>query len=368
MESSIKLCCICKEKQFKYKCPGCLMITCSVECINIHKVEFDCDGKQSIQFKKIDDFDDKQFFKDFEFLEEGSRLLDCSIRGRKKIIKNSDHIPAWARKLVFAARKRGTRLILLPGSFEKRIKNQTNYIYNKELIRWDVGLVFTHITEKGTVIEKPSSLVLNRVDENKTLGEILTDVINPKDILERHDIWKLLTCYRLSDESKFLILLFTGKKFHQIDGKESLNKALQRRTIIEYPTFIITFNEFKDRFPIVAVDETSDIANTLAEKNFFGNNFLKRKMYFNEKRKQPEELNPHIEPKVAKKDQDQDQDPKQDQEPPEGNPIPIDCNNQVCVDPILPQSVSDVSSLSASDDEDYQKFLNIGFARQSTGI
>ena len=428
MENSIKLCSICKEKEFKYKCPGCLMTTCSLECVNIHKLEFDCDGKQMIPFKKLEDIDDKQFFKgkiciyvsyilllpminylilflfskfhpsDFGFIEEGSRLLDCYIRDRKNIVKSKAHIPPWLARLVWEARYRGTRLKILPAGFEKRIKNKTCFICNKKIIEWDVGFIFTHITEKGTVIEKPSSLVLKRVAESKTLKEILTGVLNPKDVLERLDIWKLLTSYRLADESKILILLFSGKQFYEIGSGQSLTKALEGKTIIEYPTFIVTFNEFKDKFPIVQFDETNDVINAFADKDFFGNKYGRRK-YRKTKRKRSEGFKSHIEPKVAKIVSS------------EGNPISLDrcvvpcvvpCVESVVASvieslvdsvvesvephveqpvephveqpvesnsvPILSQNISDVSSLSASDDEDYQKFLNIGFAHQSTGV
>lgn len=44
----------------KYTCPCCELKTCSLECINIHKQEFQCDGKrQKVKFTHREAFQDK---------------------------------------------------------------------------------------------------------------------------------------------------------------------------------------------------------------------------------------------------------------------------------------------------------------------
>lgn len=39
-----KLCHICKEKDWKYTCPRCLVHSCCMTCIKRHKLDTDCSG------------------------------------------------------------------------------------------------------------------------------------------------------------------------------------------------------------------------------------------------------------------------------------------------------------------------------------
>ena len=41
-----KDCAICKEATAKYKCPACLMGTCSLDCVQAHKKSTGCTGKR----------------------------------------------------------------------------------------------------------------------------------------------------------------------------------------------------------------------------------------------------------------------------------------------------------------------------------
>lgn len=397
-----KLCAVCNEKIFKYKCPGCLTKTCSIECVKVHKNELDCDGKQvKIPFKKIEDFDDKQFFKDFNFLEEGSRLLDCLKRDRQNIIKSKDQLPPWLKKLVYEARCRGTRLKILPAGFEKRNKSKTTFMYDKKEILWDIELIFTHITVKGNLIEKPSSITLNRMSEKKTLSEIIQSILNPTDIMERINLWKFLTSYRLTDPSSIVVLLSNGKKFHEVDMNQNLAKILECKTIVEYPTFVVTLTEFKDLFPI-ETNEEKIVANEDGSKLVNGQNSNGKGRYQNNKRKNRKGkrkfgkgLKSHVDAKIPKtsesdsnrescahsliseassvtKDLDTSAikgSPMETVEPNNStkniNSCPLSASFQVTK---TGQHDSDVSSLSTSDDEDYQSFVNIGFSRSSSGV
>nr|2N94_A Chain A, Box C/D snoRNA protein 1 [Saccharomyces cerevisiae S288C] len=39
------LCGVCGIKEFKYKCPRCLVQTCSLECSKKHKTRDNCSGQ-----------------------------------------------------------------------------------------------------------------------------------------------------------------------------------------------------------------------------------------------------------------------------------------------------------------------------------
>ena len=70
----------------KYRCPKCLLISCSLKCINKHKEKFNCDGKRDrFQFVSLKEMEDKHVTSDFRFLEEATEVLDRAKRKRTRI-------------------------------------------------------------------------------------------------------------------------------------------------------------------------------------------------------------------------------------------------------------------------------------------
>ena len=52
-------CEICGEGKSKYSCPGCLMNTCSLQCVKKHKKENECNGvRDKTKFVKVKDMTD----------------------------------------------------------------------------------------------------------------------------------------------------------------------------------------------------------------------------------------------------------------------------------------------------------------------
>lgn len=55
-------CCICSNQEFKYRCPGCQLKTCSLDCCKQHKIRFNCNGiRDKTKYVKISDFDQSTF-------------------------------------------------------------------------------------------------------------------------------------------------------------------------------------------------------------------------------------------------------------------------------------------------------------------
>jgi len=70
----------------KYRCPKCLLISCSLKCVNKHKEKFNCDGKRDrFQFVNLKEMEDKHVTSDFRFLEEATEVLDRAKRKRTLI-------------------------------------------------------------------------------------------------------------------------------------------------------------------------------------------------------------------------------------------------------------------------------------------
>ena len=63
-----ELCIIC-GKQDKYKCPGCEMRTCSLECCKKHKVLYNCNGKRD-PAKMINKISENLVQQDYNYVNE----------------------------------------------------------------------------------------------------------------------------------------------------------------------------------------------------------------------------------------------------------------------------------------------------------
>merc|ERR1712091_109527 len=91
-------CRMCEEEETtttvgegKYRCPKCLLISCSLKCINKHKEKFNCDGKRDrFQFVNLKEMEDKHVTSDFRFLEEATEVLDRAKRKRMKSSLNNN--------------------------------------------------------------------------------------------------------------------------------------------------------------------------------------------------------------------------------------------------------------------------------------
>ena len=89
-EKKMGNCRVCEEQEGKYRCPKCLLISCSLKCVNVHKEKFNCDGKRDrFQFLNLKEMEDKHVTSDFRFLEEATEVLDRAKRKRISMMSTS---------------------------------------------------------------------------------------------------------------------------------------------------------------------------------------------------------------------------------------------------------------------------------------
>ena len=254
-----KACCICKSMDIKYRCPGCQLRTCCLDCVKKHKDVFLCSGKrEKTPFVRMSQFYQKEFLNDYFFLEETEQVIDRAARSRKQVTKcysNQSELPAHLMKLRFEARKRGTRLKLLPKGFKKRMQNETIYFYSGKEIQWMINWVFHDYDNQGNNGQgfKVFEFMDKRVSESKVIQEILKELyIHPKDPLENYDRVRLLRNFVDRDLAVFLRMEPKNVKspttYLPIDPNLTLTKALEGKTIVEYPTFIIVNQLYKDKY------------------------------------------------------------------------------------------------------------------------
>ncbi|CAI2732119.1 unnamed protein product [Schistosoma spindalis] len=132
--SDDRLCAMCSENEFKYKCPKCEVKTCSLTCCNDHKAQLDCTGIcDTITYCRKENYSMFLFQKDYRLLEEIDRknayrekqLLSLSHRNTGRIRRRN--------QLVKLANEYGITLRLAPTLMLSRTKvNKTRVHIQKD--------------------------------------------------------------------------------------------------------------------------------------------------------------------------------------------------------------------------------------------
>lgn len=224
----------CGEQPWKYRCPGCGRLTCSLPCVQAHKRRTACTGKRPrTDPVPLARFDDNQLISDYNLLEEVKQAHDSAHRliggfGRNYGGRGSGgaQLPRWLFYLSKAAHRRGVRLCFLPRGMARREQNRSQHNYRKDCIFWTLEWKFNStdvvLTDHG-------------IDEHTTL----------LSLLEKHLIpgpWKdQLTQYRntkLHDLKLFIqkCAKQSESPYRLLNIEEPLRPQLRGILVVEYPT------------------------------------------------------------------------------------------------------------------------------------
>lgn len=294
------LCMICNEIPKKYKCPRCSVLTCSLNCVKIHKKNANCNGiRDATTYVTMNDYNQNHIRNDYHFLEN---VLNTKISAKSTLVNqlggdrssgNGKHnigkekpnagldalgtttkgtqqldiYSASVKKLVKAAFSKGVKLILMSPGMTKRSNNTSRYLVKTDEIIWKVHLVFilngnydpnmllkpdldglNYLTGEADVYnpshdDTPILSVTLSISENSTLDSILmSNFFEQKNSNTIHRY--LLRSLRLNQGA---IKSFVQKipstsqdpVFIEIDKNDVLRNILNGKTIIEYPTIII---------------------------------------------------------------------------------------------------------------------------------
>ncbi|RZC51673.1 hypothetical protein C5167_020084 [Papaver somniferum] len=246
LKESSSMCEECKENPWKYKCPGCLIRSCSLPCVKSHKKRTSCTGKRPRdEIIPLSQFDDNLLISDYRFLEEAKRVAESAKRTRKAVFGDSlgeaNRLPFRIIKLRLAAGKRRTQLVFLPDGMSRREKNMSSYQHRKESITWTIEWRF-HSTDVA--------LVDNRVDERTKLCSVI----------EKHlklGPWnhKLRPfCEEQLDRLKFFIRINAKRpesSYRELDIKSSISQQLANTLIVEYPVIYVFLPSASFDFKVV---------------------------------------------------------------------------------------------------------------------
>ncbi|XP_050456431.1 box C/D snoRNA protein 1 [Cataglyphis hispanica] len=279
-------CEVCGTTKAKYTCPKCEVRTCSLECVNLHKKELDCNGiRDKTKFIPITSFADLDLLSDYRFLEEVGRLIDTKKRNPQKKYTRQFNLPVHLHKLRCAASCRKTSLLFMPKIFDRHKENTTFLNWKTNELFWRIEWIFPQAQNVKCVVERTS--------DNARLSTLVEQVLDPISLETETDIEKLNVKLALADKLQFYraagltsikVLLKAEKikkanfKFYDLDLTLTLKENLENKTIVEFPTLYVIMKDHSDIYEIVDTDEeTSDIeCESLGAKKRRRNEFIKK--------------------------------------------------------------------------------------------
>nr|XP_033327640.1 box C/D snoRNA protein 1 [Megalopta genalis] len=260
----IENCEVCGATKAKYTCPKCEVRTCCIQCVNIHKKELECDGiRDKTKFIPLKLFTDLDVLSDYRLLEEVGRSVEQLKKDPLKRCTRQINLPVHLCKLKTAAFKRKVNLQFMPQHFSRH-KNNTTYLnWKTNELYWRIEWIFAQADH--------TKVVTGRALENTKLSKIIEDILDPmKSFEDTNDIAELNLRKCLTDRLQFYqavglpglkVLLKAERviksdsKFHELDVTLSLQKNLENKTIIEFPTIYVILKDHSDIYEIIDTDD-----------------------------------------------------------------------------------------------------------------
>ncbi|TKW18989.1 hypothetical protein SEVIR_5G468800v4 [Setaria viridis] len=222
----------CGEQAWKYRCPGCARLTCSLPCVQAHKRRTACTGKRPrTDPVPLAQFDDNQLISDYNFLEETKQVRESAHRliggfGRNFGGQGGAQLPSWLFFLRKAAQRRGIRLYFLPRGMARREQNRSRHNHRKDCIYWTLEWKFNS-----------TDVVLtdHEIDEHTTLLSLLEKHLCPGP-------WKdQLTQYRNTEFRDLKLFIQKSAKesespYRLLNIEEPLRPQLRGILVVEYPS------------------------------------------------------------------------------------------------------------------------------------
>uniref|UniRef100_A0ACD5XGN4 Uncharacterized protein n=1 Tax=Avena sativa TaxID=4498 RepID=A0ACD5XGN4_AVESA len=222
----------CGQQPWKYRCPGCSRLTCSLPCVQAHKRRTACSGKRPrTDPVPLSQFDDNQLLSDYNLLEETSQVRESAHRlivgfGRNYGGGDGATLPSWLFFLRKAAQRRGVRLFFLPRGMTRREQNQSRHFHRKDIICWTLEWRFNS-----------TDIILtdHRIDEHESLLSLLEKHLSPTPLKDQ------LTPYRNAELRDLKLFIQKSAKdskspYRQLNIEEPLRTQLRGTLIVEYPT------------------------------------------------------------------------------------------------------------------------------------
>lgn len=176
-------CQICQGKPSKYKCPGCMVKTCSLACSKKHKTDSGCSGERDkTKFIKRKEYDANTLMSDYAFLQDVARDSSnlrryAKIKSVNRTANNRSAIPVVTlnraqKNLANRARsQRQVHIKYISSGLQRHKQNKTIWSSSNSRLVWTIEFVVPEL-EKET-------------EENKWVETGFHDVCLPGDLWTR---------------------------------------------------------------------------------------------------------------------------------------------------------------------------------------
>ncbi|XP_048395379.2 box C/D snoRNA protein 1 [Stegostoma tigrinum] len=257
---SLTGCETCGGAEAKYKCPRCLIYSCSLPCVKKHKAVDGCNGvRDKTAFTPLSHFNEMHLLSDYRFLEDVGRLADIANRD------HTVHRPTTSKSLNVMknrARKHNIDLKILPIGFTKRRENSTYFNKKEQMFYWHVKLLFPQSRTEYTERRVPSS---------KTLQELLKKYVDPveADPVIRQKL-KIYTVVSLSELRIFMKVenqKHNSIRYYELYSAQSLTENLSHKTIIEYPVLHIVLKMNSPDYKLLSDENSNEDAQTSTDSS-----------------------------------------------------------------------------------------------------
>ncbi|KAI8054526.1 hypothetical protein BDF22DRAFT_742461 [Syncephalis plumigaleata] len=283
------LCASCHTAIAKYRCPRCETRTCSLSCVQTHKSQTGCSGKRDrTSYVPMKEFGINQLTSDIQFLEEGvEKKINAermnttrngndsngSLHQHRHQHHHRAHLSRGERIAKWAFNRCQVTVHNLATGMQRQQENRTSWDGKQKHMLWTVQVAFGVNKDAQTVL-------LHRMADTLLLDDIIQNACKRLKSNQSTDTTSSSSSSSSASQTIAHILLrridspANAPIYYDLLRDMPLYMALQAKTIIEYPTIIVAYNDhvIPEHWQLVAcpysIDKQQDEhMNTTCETN-----------------------------------------------------------------------------------------------------
>ncbi|KAK7505143.1 hypothetical protein BaRGS_00003713 [Batillaria attramentaria] len=257
--AAVVKCEVCETGEARYRCPGCLVRTCSLPCVKEHKECSGCNGKRDkTAYVPIDEFTETHLLSDYRLLEDTSRKAELTHQDAFKF--NPGRQPFRVATFVKQARKRGVDLRLMPYPMTRRKINTSMFHYGLPDSQRLQDTVEKHIQFH---IKRSPQCAVSQSDNPGTqpeCGNSQTDSADTPTSLGRYTVQGGRNyCIFMRVEG----LQANKERYYELDKSQNLCDNLKGKRLIEFPTLHVVPSHQGDQYMLLSKEEAEEIRDSI---------------------------------------------------------------------------------------------------------
>jgi hypothetical protein len=254
-------CSVCDKKDSKYRCPGCEVITCSLNCTKQHRANTGCKGTRNRSaYVPISQFNEAHLMNDINLLNDFSRANEISRRRTHEV--EQERLPKRMKILQTKTRQVGLKLHFLPSIMSKHRINSTRFDNRLQKLFWHVELHFDLLNEGQEVSA-------SGLDDSLDIATAIRDIMAHSSKKTIQD--KVLQTYPADTSQWRYFLLQTmcpanQPLYHSMFPTNPIRQTLLQTDILEFPTIHITTSDKEAEYELFTKEKYESRSKSHLEK------------------------------------------------------------------------------------------------------